>query len=300
MKSITYIDRSTGEIKKETVPGEKWLKWLYHTPLGKLALSAFVKRRFLSRWYGQRMDTPSSRSKIAGFVHSLGIDLTEVDRPISEFKTFNDFFIRKLKPDSRPVNTDPAVITSPADGKVLAFHSIREMDTFFAKGQAFSLEQFLQDQSLCRKYNNGTLLIIRLAPADYHRFHFPADGYISKPTRMTGHFFSVSPYAVKNRMRIYWENERMCSVLKTGNAGDILMAEVGAAMVGAIVQNYTPETAVTKGREKGWFKFGGSTIILLFEKGKIQADPDLINNTGQGYETTVKMGERLASVCRGL
>jgi len=142
-------------------------------------------------------------------------------------------------------------------------------------------------------------MIIRLAPADYHRFHFPADGRISNSKRIDGSYYSVSPYAVKKRKRIYWENTREYSVLSTASAGDILMCEVGATMVGSIVQSYTPDTDVEKGQEKGWFAFGGSTIIILFEKGRVRVDEDILENTKKGYETSMKMGERLAAAAVG-
>ncbi len=298
MKSIDYIDRKTGEIKQEMVPGENWLQWLYHNPFGKLALHSVVKRKFVSCWYGGQMDAPASKSKIADFVESLQIDMREAVRPINEYETFNDFFIRTLKPEARPIDTDPGVIVSPADGKVLAFDEIKVMDTFFAKGQEFSLDDFLQDKALSDTYADGTLLIIRLAPADYHRFHFPADGRISKSTLINGYLYSVSPYAVKNMMKVYWENKREYSVLSTEHSGDILLCEVGATMVGSIVQQYTPGTNVKKGQEKGWFKFGGSTIIVLLEKGIAQVDSDILQNTKNGYETSIKMGERLATVLK--
>lgn len=296
MENIKYIDRNTGEIKQEIVPGEKWLRWLYYNPFGKLALQGVVKRKFLSQWYGRRMDLPASKAKIPDFVKSLHIDMSEVLRPVHEFSTFNEFFIRQLKPEARPINRQPDVLVSPADGKVMAFSEIHRLDTFFTKGQEFSLKEFLQDQALSSKYAEGTILIIRLAPADYHRFHFPLDGRISQSTRINGAYYSVSPYAVKNRMKIYWENTREYSILNTVNTGDILLCEVGATMVGSIVQTYSPDTDVKKGQEKGWFAFGGSTIIILLEKGKVQVDDDILENTKKGYETGIKMGEGLASV----
>ena len=188
------------------------------------------------------------------------------------------------------------MLVSPADGKVMGFSEINKLDTFFAKGQEFSLLEFLQDQSLGSRYAGGALLIIRLAPADYHRFHFPADGRISKSKRIDGSYYSVSPYAVKKRMKIYWENTREYSVLSTTNTGDVLLCEVGATMVGSIVQSYSPDSDVKKGDEKGWFAFGGSTIIVLLEKNKILVDGDILENTKKGYETSIKMGERLATV----
>ena len=294
MKGIHYIDRQSGEIRQEIVPGEKWLQWLYYNPVGKLALQAVVKRKFLSQWYGRQMDKPASRSKIKDFVSSLDIDMDEALRPVEDFKTFNEFFIRRLKAEARPIDTNPDTIVSPADGKVLAFSGLQGLDSFFVKGQEFSPEEFLQDRALSEKYASGTLVIIRLAPVDYHRFHFPADGHISASNRIDGSYYSVSPYAVKSRLQVYWENVREYSVLRTVKAGNILICEVGATLVGSIVQSYRPETEVEKGQEKGWFTFGGSTAILLFEAGKVQVDSDILKNTSNGYETGIKLGERLA------
>ncbi len=296
MESIRYIDRKTGNIRQEIVPGEKWLKWLYYNPIGKLTLEGLVKRRFLSEWYGRKMDKPASKNKIGGFIKELNIDMSEVLCPVHDYKTFNDFFIRRLKPESRPIDRDVNAITSPADGKALGFETIDHLDTFFVKGRQFSIDKLLQDQSLSKRYAGGTLLIIRLAPADYHRFHFPANGRISKSIRINGTYYSVSPYAVKNRMKIYRENKREYSILKTADAGDILLCEIGATMGGSITQSYLPDTEVLKGDEKGWFSFGGSTVIVFFEQERVKVDTDIIENTRKGYETTIRMGEKLAAV----
>ena len=287
MDYIEYINRDSGELCKETVPGEGWLKWLYHNPLGKLALHGLVKRKFISQWYGSKMDTADSKNKIRGFVKELGIDMNEATRPIDDYESFNDFFIRELKPEARPIDSNPDAIVSPADGKILAFENIRGLDSFFVKGQEFSLEKFLQNSMLSKQYEGGTLLIIRLAPVDYHRFHFPAEGKISASTLINGEYFSVSPYAVKNMLNVYWENKREYSVLKNQTAGHILLCEVGATMVGSIEQTYTPDSKVKKGQEKGWFKFGGSTVIMLLEKGKAQIDADILENTGKRFSRPV-------------
>ncbi|TIH13399.1 phosphatidylserine decarboxylase [Marinifilum sp. JC120] len=297
MDYIEYIDRKSGELCKEIVPGEHWLKWLYHNPLGKLALHGVVKRKFISQWYGNKMDSPASKNKIPEFVKDLKIDMNEATRPMEEYDSFNDFFIRQLKPEVRPINRSPETIVSPADGKIIAFEKINGLDSFFVKGQQFSLDKFLQNSMLSKKYEEGTLLIIRLAPVDYHRFHFPAEGNISASSPIKGDYFSVSPYAVKNMLRVYWENKREYSILKTAGAGDILLCEVGATMVGSIIQSYTPDSEVKKGQEKGWFKFGGSTVIMLLEKDKAQIDTDIIKNTKNGFETSIKIGEPIAKLC---
>lgn len=298
MKNIRYIERQTGSLLKETVPGEKWLQWLYQSPFGKLALDAVVKRKFLSQWYGAQMDRPASKDKIPGFIEELKIDMNEAVLPVECYATFNEFFIRELKPEVRPIDDTPNSIVSPADGKVLAFDGISGLDSFFVKGQEFDLPDFLKDAKLADKYANGTLLIIRLAPVDYHRFHFPADGMISDTTAINGDYYSVSPYAVKERLSIYWENKREFSVLKTECAGDVLLCEVGATMVGSIVQAFTPGKAVLKGQEKGWFTFGGSTVVMLLEKDKAKVDDDLIRNTMKGFETSIRMGEHIATACK--
>lgn len=296
MDYIKYIDRKSGELCKETVPGEQWLKWLYHNPLGKLALHSLIKRKFISKWYGSKMDCPASKNKIPDFVKDLEIDMYEATRPVEDYDSFNDFFIRQLKPECRPVDPAAETIVSPADGKILAFAGINGLDSFFVKGQTFNLDKFFQNSMLSKKYDGGTLLIIRLAPVDYHRFHFPADGNISASSPINGDYFSVSPYAVKNMLNIYWENKREYSILKTPAAGDILLCEVGATMVGTIIQGYTPDSEVQKGQEKGCFKFGGSTVIMLLEKNAAKVDADIIKNTANGFETSIKFGERIATI----
>jgi len=295
MDSIRYIDRKSGKVCQEIVPGERWLKWLYHNPLGRLALDAVVKRKVVSQFYGNKMDAPSSKDKIASFVEALRIDMSEAIKSIDQYSSFNNFFIRELKPEARPIDSTPDSVVSPADGKVLAFDGINGLDSFFIKGQSFSLKEFLNDDTLAEKYNDGILMIIRLAPVDYHRFHFPADGQISRSTPINGDYYSVSPYAVKKRLSIYWENKREYSILKSRIAGDILLCEVGATMVGSIIQSYRENSEVTKGQEKGWFKFGGSTVVALFEKGSIRVDQDIISNTNKGFETSIRMGEQIAT-----
>lgn len=136
-------------------------------------------------------------------------------------------------------------------------------------------------------------MIIRLAPIDYHRFHFPADGEISESKLIDGVYYSVSTYAIKKNFRILCENKREYSILKTKKFGDIAMFEVGATMVGGIKQSYKSNSYVKKGEEKGYFYFGGSTCVLVFERGKVKIDEDLLENTKKGIETKVYMGEKI-------
>jgi phosphatidylserine decarboxylase len=297
-KKIEYIDRKSGKTLIEKVPGEGFLKFLYYNPFGELPLEKVVKRKYLTSFYGKRMDTPESCQKIAEFVVENNINMDESEKTIKEFTSFNDFFIRKLKKGAREVARGEDIFVSPADGKILVFENLTGMEKFFVKGDEFNLQEFLKDEKLSQKYEGGTLAIIRLAPVDYHRFHFPTDGEISESKEIEGYYYSVSPYAIRKNFRIFLENKREYSILHTPKFGDVLMAEIGATMVGGIVQSYKPNTAVKKGEEKGYFFFGGSTCILLFEKGKIEIDKDIIENSKNGLETKVYMGEKIG-VTRG-
>ncbi len=286
---IRYVDRDTGQIKTEQVVAGQWLFWLYNNPLGKLSLEAIVKRKIVSEWYGRRMDSPASAKKIVPFIKKYHINLSNCQK--QHFNTFNDFFTRKLKKDARPIDTAANVLVSPADGKLLAYKDIKNKN-FVVKGKQFNVYGFLQNDSLAAMYANGSLLLFRLCPTDYHRFHFPTDGTISPLTKIKGYYYSVNPIAIKKNIEIFCENKREYVVLSTLKFGNVVMAEVGATMVGGIIQTYKGDKAV-KGAEKGYFKFGGSSVILLFGKGKIIIDYDLLANTRKHLETQIKMGERV-------
>lgn len=293
-EKIKYIERKTGEIKEEKVMGEGALKFLYYNPFGSLLLNTVVKRKFLSEIYGKKMNKPESKMKIAGFIKEMNIDMNDYARNINEYKSFNDFFYRELKTGARTIDRTESVLVSPADGKILAYENLKEKDKFFVKGSEFTLEEFFSDKELAKKYEDGTFVIVRLAPADYHRFHFPTAGKISETKKIKGYYYSVSTHAIKRNFRIFCENKREYSILSTKQFGDIAMIDVGATMVGSIVQTYKENSFVEKGDEKGYFLFGGSTCILVFEKDKIQIDEDIIENTKNGIETRIYMGEKIA------
>ncbi len=287
---IKYIDRTTGEVKTEKIEGEGWMRWLYYNPVGELTLQALVKRKFVSEVYGSMMDKSSSAEKIPGFVEKYNIDMSIAEK--TTFSSFNDFFTRKLKPNARPIDPDSLVVVSPADGKLLVYDNISNSD-FFVKGNRFNLSGFLNSSSLAEKYRDGILMIVRLAPPDYHRYHFPVDGKLSAPVKISGDYFSISPLALRKMVEIFSENKREYVEISSQVFGDVIMAEVGATMVGSIIQTYKG-SEIKKGDEKGYFKFGGSTVILIFEKDKINVDKDLLKNSTNNIETTVKMGERIA------
>ena len=288
---IRYYDRHTKVLKTEKVAGEGWLLWLYNNPVGEISLDVLAKRKIVSSIYGRKMDAKSSIDKIEPFIRDFGVDMSIAEQ--QHFSSFNDFFIRKLKPGARPIDPNPNAVTSPADGKILVFDNIHNAD-FIIKGFKFNVSSFLDDKILAEKYKDGTLLIIRLAPPDYHRYHFPVSGRITHSKKIEGDYYSVSPAAIKRNTEIFWLNKREYTLISTNLFGDVVMSEVGATMVGTIVQTYK-SINVVKGEEKGYFKFGGSTVVLLFEKGKIKVDQDLLQNSKKGIETAVNMGERIAT-----
>ena len=183
---IKYIERESGQLKTEKVAGEKWLVWLYDNPIGEATLWALAKRKVVSSIYGYMMDRPSSTKKIAPFIEDFDIDMSIARQ--QEFKNFNDFFTRKLKDNARPVDTSSNIVVSPADGKILAYADISNSD-FIIKGYRFDVFSFLDNPDLAQKYNDGALLIIRLAPPDYHRFHFPVSGYLSANKKIEGYYY---------------------------------------------------------------------------------------------------------------
>jgi len=284
---IRYVDRATGQIKTEQVEAGGWLYWLYNNPVGELSLNAVVKRKFASEWYGKKMNKPGSASKIAPFVKKYHIDLNDFQK--KDYNSFNDFFIRKLKPGARKIDTNQNVVISPGDGKILAYENVENQD-FIVKGYRMNLRSFLRNDSLAKIYSDGSLILLRLCPYDYHRFHYPVSGTLSPVVRIKGDYYSVNPIALQQDIRIFCENKREYQMISSKKFGHVLMAEIGATFVGSIVQTHRGDTAV-KGGEAGYFKFGGSSVILLFQKGKISIDTDLLENTRHHLETQVKMGE---------
>lgn len=294
MDTIKYIDRQSGQLKTESPAGEVFLKFLYHTALGEVSLQLLAKRKILTAWYGRKMNRHASRNKINAFVKQFNIDMHEVQIPEGGFVSFNDFFYRKLKPDARPIATG---LVSPADGKILAFENIGDVAAFFVKGIKFTLAGFLNNPELAQKYKNASMFVVRLAPDDYHRFHFPLDGKVSDVTKIKGSYFSVSPYAViPNFGRVFCQNKREFVELANPQIGNLLISPVGATMVGSIIETFLPDTLVQAGHEMGYFAFGGSSIVLLVSNDRIKINADILENTANKLETSIKMGEQIAEL----
>ena len=293
VEPIRYFHRTRKTVETERIYGERWLRWTYVSGLGRMALNLIVKRALASRYYGWRMDWRFSAQKILPFIADYDLDVDEFAKGPFAFKTFNQFFYRALKPGARPIAPGDRVAVLPADGRHLAFQNVDAADGFYAKGQRFDLASFLGDSSLAADFAGGSLLISRLCPVDYHRFHFPVGGKPGEPRLINGFLYSVSPVALRGNLAYLWENKRMVTLVDSPVFGKVAVCEIGATMVGTIMQTFVPGRAVAKGDEKGLFKFGGSCVVTIFQPGKIKFDADLLDHSAQQREVYAKMGERL-------
>jgi len=290
---IRYFHRAKRLVETEAIYGETWLRWTYESGLGRLALGALVRRAFVSRYYGWRMSLSDSARRVLPFIIDYNLDVDEFAKKPLAFKTFNDFFSRALKPDARPIVPGERVAVLPADGRHLVFQNVDAAAGFYAKGQRFDLAAFLGDAELARRYAGGAMVISRLCPVDYHRFHFPVAGTPGEARLINGWLYSVSPVALRRNLAYLWENKRMVTLVESPEFGRVAVCEIGATMVGTIFQTFTPGKPVAKGEEKGLFRFGGSCVITLFEPGRIRLDADMVEQGAQGREVYARMGERL-------
>lgn len=293
MEAIRYYNRHTAAIETEKVYGEGFLRWSYGHPLGAISLESFVKRPFFSKWYGRRMSTPESASRVLPFIQQYGLDPAEfADKPES-YKSFNEFFFRKLAPSARPVDADPSSVVFPADGRHLGFQKASAISGVFVKGQKFDLPTLLGDADLARRYEDGALILSRLCPVDYHRFHFPVAGVPGETKLINGPLYSVNPIALRQRLAYLWTNKRTITKLETQDFGTVLCLEIGATCVGSIFQTFQPGKAVEKGAEKGYFAFGGSSTITIFEPGVVTLENDLVENSAKQVELYARIGSRM-------
>lgn len=296
MEPIRFFNRHTQKLETEAVYGEGFLKWAYGNPLGKIALHSFVKKPFFSHWYGRRMSTPESAQRVQPFVKQYRLDTSEFACTADSYSSFNAFFARHLKAEARPIDQDPKSIIFPADGRHLGFSKASAIGSVFVKGQNFDLAQLLGNPELAKKYEHGSLVLSRLCPVDYHRFHFPCAG-TPGPTRViNGPLFSVSPIALRKNLSYLWQNKRTVTELKTEQLGTVLLLEIGATCVGSIQQTYLPDQVIKKGAEKGTFLFGGSSTITIFEPDTIQLANDLLEHSQQQTELYAQMGTVMAAL----
>ena len=290
---ILVRDRATGALVPEQVLGDRWLRLAYRPPLRPVCRLLLFRSLWASRLLGWYCDTRWSRRKIRPTIQALGIDESEFRDPAGSFRSFNGFFARRLREGSRPFDPTPGVLCSPADCRMLVFPRLRGDECVPVKGKAFTVRDLLsdpQEESGC--FRNGSVVVARLCPADYHRFHYPADGRHVRAWAVSGRADSVHPVALGLGLPVLTENVRCVALLELGPFGASAFVEVGAFGVARVVQTHQGE-AFRKMDEKGYFAFGGSTVVLAFAPGRIDLDEDLIHSTRAGHETLVRAGETI-------
>lgn len=302
---IRFYNRHTRTIETEEIYGEGWLRFAYENPVGKFFLWLVVKRALFSHLYGWQMSKRVSAARVLPFIIKYNLDVTTFAKSPYDFKSFNEFFSRRLKAGVRPIDADALTAVFPADGRHLIFQDIDQVEGFYVKGSKFSLAELLGEDALpeekrvrSKTFSGGGMVISRLCPVDYHRFHFPCAGVPGAPEKIKGPLYSVSPIALRNRVQYLVQNKRVFTPLESQRFGPVGCMEVGATNVGSIVQIFPPDRPIAKGDEKGLFKFGGSCVITLFQRGRIEFDADLLEQSGQYMETYALMGERMGIATR--
>lgn len=289
-KPITLVNRETGETYYETVMGDGALRFAYETFLGHCFKGLLFNNSGLSRLMGWYYDSGLSRRQIPLLASIPGCRVEEAEFPPEKYTSFNDFFTRRLKEGMRPFAPGEEILSSPADGRVAVWENLSGEGAIPVKGAERTLNELCCEKL---KGDSFAVAVIRLAPVDYHRYHFPCSCFQKEePLKVKGKYHSVNPVALAKHPDLYVENTRQITVLESELFGEFRFIEVGAFGVGSIIQHATPG-AHAKQDEKGCFKFGGSTVILVFDNARIRWSEDLLENSAKGYETVIRCGETI-------
>lgn len=265
-------------------PGNsKSVVFLCSSPFGRFLynLTLFLQ---VPKIMGAFLRSPLSKFFIKGFVKKNNIDMSAFAGV--KFKSFNDFFTRK--DNSRKPELSPETLISPCDSALSVFN-IEENSTFKIKGFDYTLKDFFETDEFDKTFSGGNALIFRLAATDYHRYCYIDSGSLEKNHFLKGKLYSVQPVCCRT-FKVYTKNRRSWTILHTQNFGDVAQIEVGAFSVGGI-KNHHENYSFSKGEEKGYFDLHGSTIVMLFRKNTIKLDEEILAQTANGKETTVKYGQ---------
>ncbi len=275
-------------------------------------LQHILPQHLLSRGAGSLASSENRRLKdmlIRRFIDAYDVQMDEAQRPVSEYRSFNDFFTRALKPGMRPLADGASDILCPADGAVSQLGTIKDGRIMQAKGQSYTAAELLGgDDALAAGFEGGSFITIYLSPSDYHRVHMPVAGQLQHTAYIPGDLFSVNTATAADVPRLFSRNERLSSVFAT-DTGRMASVMVGAMIVASIetvwsglVQPHGKQVVTTDftagehdfsaGDEMGRFLLG-STVILLFEPGKIAW------REGLKPLDKVRMGEGIAKKNQG-
>lgn len=277
---MDYIDLQGKKVSNITNQ-DKLLSFLYTNIFGRMLLKPLIQPQ-VSKLAGRYLSSAHSKWLISKFIERNEIDMDIYEE--CDYSSFNDFFTRKIKPDCRPVPEDLDVLISPCDC-LATVYPIQENTTFSIKNTEYTLRSLLRSPRLAKRFRGGYAYVLRLTVEDYHRYLYSVSGKQSKNYHIDGTYHTVNPIA-NDYLPIYKENTREYTVIHSKEFGDVLQMEVGALLVGKI-SNHKQSTVVTRGEEKGFFEYGGSTIVVLTQKGRVTPRSDLLTNSKNGYETKV-------------
>lgn len=289
-----FFDRASGQLRQETVLGDKWLRRAYCSPIRGLLRWPLFGCAAFSRMMGWYLDSRASAKKINPTIQELRIPMDEAVVPPGGYRCFNDFFARELKPGARPLPDDQSRLTSPADCRLTVFPDLPAGVAVPVKGVPFSVQELLGTPGahFARQLGGGSLMVCRLCPADYHRYHFPDAGTTLKYWRLRGKYHSVNPLALAQGIKVFAENLRTVRMMQLEHAkSPCAMISVGAFGVASIHDQ--PAERFGRGDEAGFFTFGGSTVILVFPPDTVRFDDDLVEHSAAGIETLVKVNSAI-------
>lgn len=283
---MQYYNRRTARIEEEPESMQGSLHFLYETVLGRICLKCVLARPWVSKAYGVYQKSRLSRKSIRPFIEKNKIDVSDWD--VDSFRCFNDFFTRKktLSPDL----SDPKALLSIADSKIRIF-PISEDLVLNVKRSRYTVGEILGDEAMAETFKGGTCIVFRLAVDDYHRYHFIDKGRLICNKKIKGVLHTVR--AVSEKFNVFSRNAREVNLLETESLGRVAQIEVGALFVGKIVNH--PVETFDKMQEKGYFEFGGSTVVVLLNK-EIDFDPDIVEMNAKDLEIKVKAGERIGTI----
>lgn len=287
---MRYTADREGNRWEESTGQDEFLEKLYGSTVGRCLLKPLVSPA-VSKLGGRFLDSGISTLAIDPFIRKAGINMKDYEP--RRYRSYNDFFTRKLRKGAREIDMDETHFISPCDCR-LSVYPIDEQMEVTIKHTRYTAGSLLRNEALARRFAGGYLWVFRLSVDDYHRYIYVDSGRESVRRRIPGVLHTVNPVA-NDVYPIYKENTREYSLLKSDHFGTLLMMEVGALMVGKI-ENHPVCDHVDRGQEKGNFAFGGSTIIYMTQKGCVVPDQDLLKNSQEGVETKVQIGSKIGSV----
>lgn len=287
MKDAKYYNRKEQKYEPANQYGGGLLEVLYHRPAGRFLLKLVIHPVF-SRIYGFYNGSRLSKRKIAPFAEKYGICMEDYED--REYGSFNEFFVRKIKSGKRPIDSNPEALIAPADSKITVYE-IEDSNRIVIKGVSYTVDELVGHRVDIQDFRGGKCLVFRLSMEDYHRYIFTDEGRVSRRFRIKGKLHTVSP--ISKEHKIYRENTRVVNLLQTKHFGKIVWIEVGALLVGKIINH--PIRKFKRGMEKGYFQPGGSTIVMLLQRDVAVLDEDIETLCRDGAEIKVLQGEKIGS-----